>query len=397
MRWCAMRSAAEVDFGLNDLPGEELHRVLGEFRRQGPIVPTRLFGMPAQIIAGHESLAEAFRDDTRFPGHRTYEAGFEGVIGRTFISMEGRDHLRFRKLAMPAFRSQAIENYERQGLAILAHELIDRFEHRGAGDLVGEFTARFPYLVITRVLGLPREREEEFHDWALAMLGFQKDPERARRASRALTSLLAPVVRARREEPRDDVISELIHAEVNGRRLTDEEVHAHVRLLFPTGGETTHGTMGNLLFALLADARRWDRIVSDADGREAAVSEVLRWESSIAVLPRMSSTEQCEFRGEPLLPDTIVLFGIAGANRDPEVFNNPDEFSLERRAEPTLTFGPGTKSCPGMHLARKNLLVGLDVLAERLPKLRLPAESLEAALPRRTVLRSPDCLPVRWS
>lgn len=390
-----MKPLGEIDFGLDDLPGQELHDVLSEFRACGELVPTRLYGMPAKIIAGHAALSAAFRDDTCFPGHRTYEAGIEGIIGRTFISMEGRDHLAFRKLAMPAFRSRAVETWEREGLAALAHELIDRFAANGEADLVGEFAARFPYLVITRVLGLPRDREDEFHELALAMLRFGEDRARAERAQRELTAILKPVVEARRREPRNDVISELVQATTEDRQLTDDEIHSHIRLLFPTGGETTHGTLGNLLYALLVHDGHWDEIVQNPASIPAAVEETLRWESSIAVLPRMSGANDTEFRGATLPADTIVLFAIAGANRDPSAFENPDQFDMQRQTERALSFGPGVKSCPGMHLARKNLCVALGALAERLPGLRLLDHA--GATPRRTVLRSPDALRVQIS
>lgn len=389
-----MKPLDEIDFALDDLPGRELHDALAGFRSRGPVVRTKFVGMPAWIIADYQALASAFRDSEVFPPHRTYEIGIEGVVGRTFISMEGREHLTFRKLAMPAFRSRAVEQYERDGLAELAHELVDRLEKVSAPDLVADFAARFPYLVITRVLGLPRTREDEFHDWAHALLRFRDDAARAKAAEAELTSVLAPIVESRRSEPLGDVISELVQAEADGRRLTDEEIHAHVRLLFPTGGETTHGTLGNLLFAVLTEPGVWDQLVAQPSRVEAAVDEILRWESSIAVLPRMTASQPVSFCGTELPADEWVLFGIAGANRDPRVFPDPDRFDLDRSVGEALTFGPGVKSCPGMHLARKNLTVALQVLVERLPGLRLLER--ESALPRRAVLRSPDELRVAW-
>ena len=103
------------------------------------------------------------------------------------------------------------------------------------------------------------------------------------------------------------------------RRLTDDEIFSHVRLLFPTGGETTHGALGNLLYALLTHEGEWQQIVQDPHRIEAAVEESLRWETPIAVLPRMSRSEPVEFEGTRLAADSWVLFAIAGANRDPEV------------------------------------------------------------------------------
>lgn len=384
-----------LDFGTAELPGRELHDALAALRRRAPVSPTRFFGAPAWIVTSHAALAEAFRDAASFPPHLMYRAGLEHVIGRTFISMDEPDHQTYRRLSTPAFRSRAVERFAEQGgLAELAHELVGRIVSRGEADLVADFTARFPYLVITRILGLPREREDEFHAWALALLRFRDDPARAERAGRDLTALLAPVVEARRSEPRDDLVSELVRAEVGDRRFTDEEIHAHVRLLFPTGGETTQGTLGNLIWALLSQEDAWARVRDDRSLVPGAVAETLRWETSIAVLPRLSASEPVWFHGADIPPDSWVLFAIAAANRDPAVFPDPDRFDVTRREDEALTFGPGPKSCPGMHLARTDLTVALEVLAERLPDLRLLDD--DAALPRRTVLRSPDALRVAW-
>ena len=385
---------SQVDFGLDPMPGDELHAVLRGYRDEGPVRPTRFLGIPSFVISGYDALLEAFTDSERFPPHLMYRASFEPAIGESFISMPERErHLLYRKLATPAFRSRAVASYEAEGLLALAHEVADGFSGQSEVDLVAGFTSRFPYMVITRLLGLPRDREEEFHAWALALLRFREEPERALEAEKEFTAYLAPVVEARRAEPRNDVISELIAAEVDGRRFTDAEIYAHVRLLFPTGGETTHGTLGNLLYALLRHPETWERLCREPDRVEAAVEEALRWESSIAVLPRLSCAQPVTFRGVEIPPDSWVMFGVAGANRDPAVFEDPDRFDLDRARKDGLTFGRGVKSCPGMHLARRNMQVGLRVLLERLPAPVLVDP--EAALPRNTVLRCPAALRVR--
>ncbi len=388
------KSQEDADFALDEMPGDELHDVLRAHREQGPVSPTRFLGIPSFVISGHAALLDAFRDTDRFPGHRMYQVGFEGAIGKSFISMQDPDeHRVYRKLATPAFRSRAVQSYEKSGLAALAHELIDGFGERREVDLVSEFTARFPYLVISRLLGLPREREEEFHRWALALLRFRDDPVAAAAAAEELTTFLAPVVEARRTEPKNDVITGLVQASVEGRQLTDEEVYSHVRLLFPTGGETTHGSLGNLLFALLRHEDAWSQLQQHPEQIGAAVDEVLRWETPIAVLPRMSAGEPVEFYGVEIPADSWVLFAMAGANRDPAVFPDPDRFDIGRSQTDTLSFGRGVKSCPGMHLARRNMVVAIEAMLERMPELELL--DAEAAVPRRTVLRSPDALRVR--
>ena len=383
-----------VDFALDELPGEQLHEVLEAYRDTAPVAKTRFLGLEAWIVTSHEAVLDGFTDSVRFPPHRMYQVSFEPVVGESFISMpEPERHRLYRKLATPAFRSRAIRNYEREGLAQLAHELIDLIVDRDECDLVAEFTARFPYLVISRLLGLPRDREAEFHRWALGLLRFRDDPEAAKRASEELTRFLAPVVAARRQEPQDDVISELLAARVEGRSLTDEEIFSHVRLLFPTGGETTHGSLGNALYALLTHDDAWRRVCADPSLAAAATEETLRWETPIAVLPRMSANQPIEFHGAHIPAESWVLFAAAGANRDPSHYPDPHRFDLSRNPSETLTFGRGVKSCPGMHLARRNMTVALEVLSQRMPTLELVDPV--AALPRRTVLRSPDGLQVR--
>jgi cytochrome P450 len=388
------RELGSVDFALEELPGAELHEVLEGFRELNPVAPTRFLGLKAWVISSHAALLDAFTDSERFPPHRMYQASFEPAVGESFISMaEPERHRVYRKLATPAFRSRAVQRYEREGLAALAHELVDALQGRGEIDLMADFAARFPYLVITRLLGLPRDREDEFHHWALSLLRFRDDPAAAKQAAKELTGFLAPIVEARRSEPREDVISELVAARVEGRKLSDEEIFSHVRLLFPTGGETTHGSLGNALYALLTQADGWRRLCADSSLAPAIVEEALRWETPIAVLPRMSASQPIEFHGVEIPPDSWVLFAIAGANRDPALHPDPHRFEIGRQAADTLTFGRGVKSCPGMHLAKRNMIVALQVLAERLPRLELLDR--DAAVPRRTVLRCPDALRVR--
>ena len=175
------RDLSPVDFGLEDMPGDELHEVLRAYRLEGPVRPTRFGGLPAFVITAYDALVEAFMDTERFPPHLMYRASFEPAIGESFISMPERErHLLYRKLATPAFRSRAVENYEQSSLTALAHEVADALTGRDEVDLVADFAARFPYLVITRLLGLPRDREDEFHRWALALFGQGEDPEQAR-------------------------------------------------------------------------------------------------------------------------------------------------------------------------------------------------------------------------
>lgn len=355
-------------------------------------MPVRFVGAPAFAIVRHRALAAAFRDGERFPPGPAYARTTEPAVGRSFISMDGDEHRIYRTLATPAFRPRAVAAYDDAALAALARELADGFEPDAEVELVSRFAQRFPLILICRLLGIPRDAEERFQDWALGLLSFPYDPERARRASAEFTAYLLPIIEAHRRAPRADVISELLAAEVDGRRLTDEEVLSHVRLLFPTGAETSAGGIGSLVYALLAQPGSWERVRADDTSRAAAVEELLRWENPVVIVPRVSAGVPIELEGVRIPPWTPVLFCIAAANRDPTVYADAERFDLGRRAKELLSFGTGPRQCPGMHLARKEMRVALGVLCERFPRMRLIDP--DGARPAGTVLRSPPSLRV---
>ena len=383
-----------LDFAIDTLPGDELHRRLAVLREAHPVSPVRFGGREAFVITGHAALAEAFRDNARFPPADAYRITIEPVQGLTFQTMEDEQHRLYRRLATPAFRSSAVEAMEQEGLARIAHELIDRLQGQRSADLAEAFTHRVAFLVISRMLGIPAWREDVFRDWAVGFLEFPRDPEHSRRSAALINDYLAPIIAERRGEPRDDVISALVLADADGHRLDDEEILAHIRLLFSAGASTTTDALGNLLYALLVDRSGWERVLAEPALRAGAIEELLRWETPVAVLPRISAPQPVEFFGVEIPPSTFTLFAMAAANRDPAVFSDPGRFDIGRdTSRKLLSFGPGPRLCPGMHLARRQLAVALDVLLERLPGLRLADP--EDAVPRGALLRGPARLAVR--
>jgi hypothetical protein len=187
-------------------------------------------------------------------------------------------------------------------------------------------------------------------------------------------------VHERCKAPRDDVISALLAARVEGRALTDEEIFSHVRLLFPTGGETDPRLPRQCAFDPAAGPGRPAGPVRRAQpDRTNSRRGCFRFETPIAVLPHMSASHDIEFHGVEIPADSWVLFAIAGTNRDPACFDVPDRFEIGRDTSYALTSRRGVKSCPGTHLARRNLCVSIGVLLERMPRLELVDR--EAALP----------------
>ena len=391
-----MISAAvdQIDFATDALPGAELHALLAELRERGRVVRVRFRAGPALLVTRFEDLREAFRDDQSFPGGDMYVRITEPVVGRTFISMNGREHDQHRRLAAPAFSSRLVAQFDENHLTPLAHSVVDRFAARGHADLVSEFTSVLPFYAITRKLGVPRTSDDRMCRWADRMLSYPTDPAGALAAAGEFTSELAPLVAERRRLPGEDLLSVLAHAQVDGEGLGDEELLSTIRLLFAVGATTTSHAMGNLLWTLLERPQLLERARSEPDLRPAIVQELLRWEGPLGVLPTRIATHDTTFAGTAVPRGTTILFGIAAANRDPRAFDEPNLFAPERAAPEILTFGFGNKFCPGSHLARRELLTALDVLLERLPGLRLADRG--GSIPAGGVLRHPNALQVTW-
>jgi cytochrome P450 len=385
---------AEADFATDPMPGPEMHARLRAFRAQGDVVRVRFGGGQAFLITTFDALLEGFLEVEKFPPATLYQRSIAQVIGPNFQSMEGADHRLYRRLATPAFRSRPVERFAATEMAGLAHEVIDRIVGSGRVDLVATFTRVFPFLVISRLLGVPRDAEANFHRWAWEMLS-PPTVERSvsHRAAAEFTRYLAPTIESRRHAPCGDVISELVASDVDGRRLSDEEVLSHVRLMFAAGATTTHDAIGSLLSTLLTEPGAWKRVVENPSLRGGAIHELLRFETPVANLPRISADRVVGFRGIEIPPESVVLFSMAAANRDPAVYADPDGYDMTRPPRDTLTFGRGERSCPGSHLARKSLEIALDAFCERAPAMRLVGDPLEAS-PTGSTVRGPDRLPV---
>lgn len=383
--------ATDLDFMTAALPGPELHDVLRDLRRRGPVAGITLWGQPAHLVLRFEDLRAYFADHEQFPGGDVYQFHTEPVVGRTFISMNGSEHDRSRQLAMPAFRSRATTRFVDAELVPLAHELVDGFADRGEADLFTEFAGRLPFWSISRKLGLPVGTEEHQRRWALQMLSYPSDPEGALAAAAAVTDFLAPAVEERRRDPRDDVLSHLLHSEHDGLRFTDEEVVAHVRLLYAVGATTTSDAMSNLFFTVLRDPALVDRLRREPSLRPRVVHELLRFEPPVALLPRVAPRGG-EIGGVAIPEGGILLAAIASANRDEARFAEPDRFDPDREEAEVLTFGFGSKFCPGSHMARRQLEAALGVVLERLPGLRL----VDADPPSGAILRRTERLEVAW-
>jgi cytochrome P450 len=384
----------DLDYALEAPP--DLHARLHALRATRPAAWVRSFGVPSLMFTSHDLVDAAFRDEATFPSAAFYGRVVTDVMGRNLQCMVGEEHRVNRALVSPAFRARLMPGLVEPLLEPVAHELIDRIEADGEADLVAAFTRRYPFTIILRMLGLPPAAEDDVSRWALGMLDIQQHPEHARRCSQEFMDFVDPILQQRRTDPGDDLVSQLAIEEVEGERLTDEEIFNFLRLLFPAGADTTYLGLGSTLYALLAHRDQLEVVRADPDTMiRRASEEGLRWSPPVPFLPRHNPADVV-WHGIPIPADTPLVFAIGAANRDPAVFADPDRFDVERTEKGALTFGLGVHFCLGAHLARAELDTALRVVLERLPQLRLADERVRITGSFVQFLQGPDRLPVRF-
>jgi cytochrome P450 len=388
----------DVDLALDDV--RDLPALLHEIRATHPAAWVRSFGEPTLLLCSHALVEAALRDEETFPSAAFYGAVTTEVMGRNIQAMQGAEHRVNRALVSPAFRPRLMPGLVEPLLEPVAHEIVDRIEQRlardGSADLVADLTRVYPFRIILRMLGLPPHAEAEVQRWAIGILDIQQHYEQALQCAQEFTAFVKPILDERRSDPGDDLLSTLATAEVEGERLSDDEIMAFLKLLFPAGADTTYLNLGSTLYALLTNPDQLDHVRADPATRcRLAAEEGLRWYPAVPLLPRRNPRDVV-WQGVAIPADTPMIFSLLGANRDPAAFDDPDRYDVERRATNTLTFGQGVHFCLGAHLARAEMEVALRVLIDRLPGLRLvddPEVRITGSFVQ--LLQGPNRLPVR--
>jgi cytochrome P450 len=379
-------------FGPSPLDMVDPYPLYRRLRREQPVLPVEFLIGVHYMVTRYDDVREALRDDARF-SNRSNAKAIGLVIGRTIIEMDGREHLRHRGIVNPALAPRALRGDFPAQVAAIAHRLVDRFAGRGRADLVEEFTFNYPLEVFGQILGLPADDWGRVHRWAIDLTAIAHDPARGLAAARQLGEYLAPVVAERRAAPTGDLISRLACAEVEGACLSDEEVVSFLRLLVIAGAETTYHLLGSTLFALLTHPAELEALRADPGRVAAVLGETLRWESPIQIVTR-EALETVELSGVEIPAGAQVTLAIGSANRDETRFADPDRFDPERGPVEHVGFGYGKHYCVGSRLAELEARIGLEVLLERLPELRLEPDADCAVVG--LAFRGPNRLPVRF-
>jgi cytochrome P450 len=344
-------------------------------------------------VTSHELAQRVLTDNVRFSS-AGYARTIGQVMGQTIVQMDPPEHLRHRALVARAFRARVLDQWS-DTIGVTVRELIDAFAGDGHADLIPQLTFPFPVRVIARILGLPEADWPRFLRLSTELIAVMRNWDRAVAAGRELRGYFAAIIADRRRHTREDLVSQLIQAEVGGRRLTDQEIYPFLLLLLPAGAETTYRSSANMLFGLLSHPGQLHAVRADRHLIPQVIEETLRWETPLLTVAR-TATEDTDLGGVHIPRGGFAAVSLGAANRDPAWHPDPDTFDIFRQDRQHLSFGDGSHKCLGMHLARLEMQVLLNAVLDRLPALRLDPSAEDPHI-HGLLFRSPPHLPVRFA
>jgi len=367
----------EIDFAADPVVDLE-ERLVALRERCGRIAPIKWKGETAWVVLRYQDVAKCVGDDQYIPAAPEYLRNWD-TQGAQPLKLEGAAHKASRGVLEVPFRPGPVKKLIDSLLVPLADRLIDEFGDRREVDLVEDYSRRYTFLVMSTILGVPVNEEKKLIGLVYALLqgghivgsdAFEVRRRVTLEAVAQMNAYLRPTIEARRREPKDDMISYLLAATENGKPLSEETLYDYVRFLYPAGAETTHLSIGRLMNNVLSDLTLRDRLVANPSERATAMEESLRFTPAACLVPRTlaKDTVICDLS---ITAGSTVLLAVASGNRDADVFANPEQFSIDVKRKPVLSFGMGVHYCLGVHLAKAELLTSLNRLLERLPGLRL--------------------------
>ncbi|MCP2334734.1 cytochrome P450 [Actinomadura rupiterrae] len=378
-----MTTAPEVPDILSPEFAADPYAAYTAYRRDAPL----LWHEPMQsyIVSRYEDVSRVFKDPVFTTAN--YDWQLEPVHGRTILQLSGREHAVRRALVAPAFRGSELESRFLPVIERNSAALIDAFRRDGRVDLVAQYSTHFPIRVIVDMLGLDPADHDRFQRWYTSIIAFlgnlAQDPEVAAAGERTrveLAEYMIPIVRERRANLGDDLLSTLCAAEIDGTAMSDEDIKSFVSLLLAAGGETTDKAISAVFANLLTHPEQLDAVRKDRSLIPRAFAETLRLTPPVHMIMRQPA-EDVEIAGGTIEAGKTVTALIGAANRDPARYADADTFNVFRddlsadtafsAAADHLAFALGRHFCVGALLAKTEVEVGVNQLLNAMPDVRL--------------------------
>ncbi|MGW0394690.1 cytochrome P450 family protein [Streptomyces sp. NPDC003042] len=379
--------------------------VYAKLREQGPVHHVRTpDDEEIWLVVGYDACRTAFTDPRLSRDWR--RSGDIGQIINTeqdhpalahMLMSDPPDHTRLRRLVAREFTARRIEALAPR-IQQIADELLDAMDanEERRGDLVDAFAFPLPMTVICELLGVPALDRDAFRNWSSEMVA-RTSPEAQAAAYAAMPRYLIGLIEAKRAEPGDDLLSAMIHAvDDGGDRLSPDELIGMSILLLIAGHETTVNMIGNGMRALFAHPDQLADLRADLGLLDGAIEEMLRYDGPVETCTERLALEDVEMGAVVIPAGSTVLIAMAGADRDPARFANPDRFDIHRDARGHIAFGHGLHHCLGAPLARMEGRIALRSLLERFPNLTADADPAHLPWLPGMLIRGVRELPVRW-
>ena len=372
LAWERMESGVSYDLTSSAFI-EDPYRTYEQLRQKDPVHRMRL--IEAWALTRYEDVQDVLIDHKRFTNA---ERNYDYMQYRTFLDLDPPDHTRLRGLVSKAFTPRAVRELGPR-IQGLVDELLDAVAGKSRIDLISDFAFPLPVIVIAEMLGVPAEDRARFREWsddiALSVnpLLNSEQIERVQQATEELFDYFEGIIEQRRQAPQNDMISALLAAEEEGDRLTHEELLSTLMLLLVAGNETTRNLIGNGMLALLKSPAQLQRLRDRPELLDSAINELLRYDSPVQMDAR-NAIDDVEIGGKRIAAGQRILAIVGAANRDPQVFANPDELDIGRDEVSHLSFGRGIHYCLGSPLAILEGRIAFTSLLERFSSIRLASD-----------------------
>ena len=361
----------EPSFVANPYPGYSEIResecpIAHTYRYEGSWLPTRYEDVVA-IAQEYEVFTS--RGILVMPPPPGQAEGAYGGVAAPPITSDPPDHHWHRRLILPVFAPQAVAKYE-QSTRDLCNSLIDEFIDKGTADAAADYAQHIPVRVISNMLGVPLDMEDKFTGWVRGVLENMHDVELRKRSRLAIIEYFLAQVEDRKKNPREnDLISELMNTEVDGKKVPIEYVLGVCNLMLVAGIDTTWSAIGSVMWHMAQHPEHRKQLRENDSLWPTAIEELLRVYAPVTMARIVD--RDTEFQGCPMKAGDRVLMAFPAANRDPRQFENPDEVILDREHNRHVAFGSGIHRCAGSNLARLEVRVALQTWLARIPEFEL--------------------------
>lgn len=314
------------------------------------------------------------------------------------LNSDPPNHNRLRSLVQKAFTPKMITQLEGR-IQEIADDLINDAKQKGRVNLVDDYSFPLPIIVISEMLGIPKEDQAKFRIWSHAVIASPETPEEIKEIEKQLSEFityLQYIVDVKRKDPKEDLVSALILAENEGHKLSAPELYSMIMLLIVAGHETTVNLITNTVLALLENPNQLQLLKENPTLIDSAIEEGLRYYSPVEITTARWAAEPFQIHDQTIQKGDMVIIALASANRDETVFENPEVFDITRENNRHIAFGHGSHFCLGAPLARLEAKIAISTLLKRMPALQIKGNREEIKWQGNYLMRSLEELPLTF-